>query len=123
MPESLDKHASNLTESRDPHEVLSGHYMAGAWIDTDSPLYLVRQFGQGENIVRNGDVVEQVLSGAITQPDGPMWLGQDRLDRLTNVERAALKKLKVEVRAIPVTVVRGAPKVDTEFLKRFGGSE
>lgn len=122
MSESLDKHATILTESSDPHEVLSGHYMAGAWIDTDSPLYLVRQFGQGENIVRNGDLVEQVISGAITQPDGPMWLAQERLDRLTKNQFAVLKKLKVEVKAIPVTVVRGAPKVKAEALI-LGGEE
>lgn len=81
-------------------------YMRGAWIDTDAPMYLVRVDGVGENIVRNGDLITAVLSGQITHPDGPMWLSQSTLDRLTILERKGLAELGIEIKPIPVTIIR-----------------
>ena len=77
-------------------------YMRGAWIDTDAPLYMVRMYGLGENVVRNGDLVEAVLSGAMAHPDGPMWLPQAKVDALTKAQRKALKAMGVrKITAIP----------------------
>jgi uncharacterized protein involved in copper resistance len=79
--------------------------MRGAWIDTDAPLYLVRMYGLGENVVRNGDLIEAVLSGAVAHPHGPMWLAQAKLDALTKAQRKALKAMGVtHLKAIPERV-------------------
>lgn len=82
-------------------------YMTGAWIDTDKPLYMIRMYGLGENVVRNGNLVDDVLSGRIAHPDGPMSLAQHTYDALTVAQLAELKAMGVtQVLPIAVTVVR-----------------
>lgn len=83
-----------------------GTYMQGAWVDTNAPMYLVRINGLGENIVRNGDVVTEVVEQRITQPAGPMWVTPERFALLTESEWLRLKKLKVEVRVIEVYTIQ-----------------
>lgn len=85
---------------------MSSEYMRRAWID-DGPLYLIRVGGGGENIVKNGDLIALVIAGEIQHPAGVMMVSQEKLDSLTPSVRKALKKLKVEVRAIPVEVHYG----------------
>lgn len=74
------------------------------WIDTARPLYCIRREGGGENIVRNGDIVEDILSGALVPPDGPLWLSESKLSQLTKADIKALKKAGV-TKVLPIDTV------------------
>lgn len=85
-----------------------GTYLKDQSLSTDGPYFLLRTTGVGENVVRDGDLVDAILSERFPHPQGPMWLSQARLDRLTKLERKQLKALGVkDIRAIPTTTIGG----------------
>ena len=69
-------------------------YLKGAWL-ADGPCYVIRATGVGENIVRSGDVVADILSGQLVPPHGPLWLDQRKIDGLTRAQVKAIRKAGV----------------------------
>ena len=61
-------------------------------------LYVTRAHGHGENILRTGDVLANIASGAVTTP--VLWMTAEAADRLTDDERQVLKAKKVQVQVV-----------------------
>lgn len=58
-------------------------YMADVWLP-EGPCYVLRRTGVGENVLRAGDLIEDILQGRIWPPAGPVWLSAARRARLSD---------------------------------------
>lgn len=86
------------------------HYMADVWLP-EGRCYVLRRTGGGENVLRAGDVIEEILQGRIWPPEGPVWVSAQRRAQLTEEEVAQLLARGVTgVLVIPETVCRPAAR-------------
>jgi len=74
--ESVDDDASLQAE----HAI---SYMADVWLP-EGRCYVLRRTGGGENVLRAGDLIEDILQGRIWPPTGPIWLAASRRAQLSD---------------------------------------
>lgn len=100
MPiEPVDEEAS----LQDEHAI---HYMADVWLP-EGRCYVLRRTGGGENVLRHGDLIEDILEGRIWPPVGPVWLSAARRAALSaEDEEQLLARGVTAVRVIEETVCR-----------------
>lgn len=82
------------------------HYMADVWLP-EGRCYVLRRMGGGENVLRYGDLIEDILEGRIWPPAGPVWMSAARRAQLSAEDIEQLLARGVTgVLVIPETVCR-----------------
>lgn len=82
------------------------NYMADVWLP-EGRCYVIRRTGGGENVLRAGDIIEEILQGRVWPPEGPVWVSAKRRAQLTEEEVEQLLARGVTgVLVIPETVCR-----------------
>ncbi len=88
------------------------NYMANVWLP-EGRCYVIRRTGGGENVLRAGDVIEEILRGTLWPPEGPVWVSAQRRAQLTEEEiEQLLARGVTAVNVIPETVCRPTSKVE-----------